>query len=142
MAALPAKIAGSSSTPRKLLSIIRFVRAIHHLWRGLRSLLFYAYLVWVFIPGGVVPSAAVGNTPWGEFVTGISPNQAPHALACQLLPQLKLDVSYELYAGWLPREQNLRADYPSRVSEMRHHSYRILTDSIPRAQCSVGAILD
>ncbi len=52
MTALPAKIAGPSSTPRKPLSIIRFVRAIHHLLRGLCCLLSFAYLVWVFTDPG------------------------------------------------------------------------------------------
>lgn len=126
MAALPAEVVGASSTLRELFSITRFIRAIHHLLRGGRFRVFLDNLGCVFILGGVVPSFAVGNRQWGEFVTGGSPNQALQALACELF-QLQLDGGFELQAVWLPREQNLRADYLSRVSEMRHHDYRIRT---------------
>jgi hypothetical protein len=126
MAALPAEVVGASSTLRELFSITRFIGAIHHLLRGGRFRVFLDNLGCVFILGGVVPSFAVGNRQWGEFVTGGSPNQALQALACELF-QLQLDGGFELQAVWLPREQNLRADYLSRVSEMRHHDYRIRT---------------
>ena len=78
----------------------------------------------VFILGGVVPPFAVGGRQWDEAVTGGSPNPALQALACSLL-QTQLDNGFALQATWLPREQNARADFLSRVSEMRHHDYRV-----------------
>jgi hypothetical protein len=87
--------------------------------------LFLDNLGCVSITGGVVPEFAVGSKRWGEYVTGGSPNPALQSLALRLCHS-QLDGGFLLQAAWLPREQNVRADYLSRVSEMRHHDYSLL----------------
>ena len=70
----------------------------------------------------MVPEFAVGQKPWGEFVTGGSPNSTVQSLALRIF-QAQLDCIFELHAVWLPRELNSRTDYLSLVSELLHNNY-------------------
>lgn len=123
-ASLPADIAAASSTHRELFSVASFILAIAPLLRGGRFRVFLDNLGCVFILGGIVPAFATGGRQWGDYVSGGSPNPALQALALKLF-QSQLDGGFSLQAVWLPRELNTRADYLSRVSEMRHHDYRL-----------------
>jgi hypothetical protein len=125
MAPFEGPVAQASSTYRELFGVAGFISAVAPLLRGGRFRLFLDNLGCVFIMGGVVPEFAVGGKRWGEYVTGGSPNPALQSLALQLF-QSQLDGEFELQAAWLPREQNVRADYLSRVSETRHHDYSLL----------------
>lgn len=127
MAPLPGPVMLASSTYRELFGVAEFVLAVAPLLRHGRFRLFLDNLGCVFILGGVVPDFAVGGKRLGEFVTGGSSNPGLQALALRLF-QAQLDGNFELQAVWLPRELNGRADYLSRVSEMRHHDYQLLPD--------------
>jgi hypothetical protein len=71
----------------------------------------------VFILGGVVPSFAVGDKAWGEFVSGGSPDPALQRLTVEIF-DAQLRHGFTIQAVWRPRELNVRADYLSRVSAM------------------------
>ena len=73
--------------------------------------------------GGVVPSFATVGRSWGEFVSGGSLNPDLQRLALHLL-----DLQFSLTFVWVPRDLNVRAEYLSHVSEMRHHHYRLLEE--------------
>lgn len=124
MAPFPDDVAQASSTQRELYGVTTFVLAVAPLLRGGRFRLFMDNLGCVFILGGVVPEFSVGGKRWGEYVSGGSPNAKLQMLALQLF-QAQLSEGFELQAVWLPREQNVRADYLSHVSEMRHHDYQL-----------------
>ena len=76
----------------------------------------------VFITGGIVPPFAAGGKRFDEFVSGGSPNPSLQALAVALL-DAQIDGGFLLTFEWMPRKQNVRADYLSHVSAMRHHGY-------------------
>lgn len=137
MTPLPGYVILASSTHRELFGVAEFVLAIAPLLQGGRYRLFLDNLGCVFILGGVVPEFAVGRKHWGEFVTGGSPNPALQSIALRIF-QAQLDGNFELQAVWLPRELNLRADYLSRVSEMRHHDYRIRPELFQRLDSAWG----
>ena len=124
MAALPAHLLAASSTLRELYGIVTFVTAVAHLLRGGRHRVLMDNLGCVFIMGGVVPPFAVGGKTWGEYVSGGSPNAALQQLAVQLL-DLQHAQGFSLVFEWVPRDLNVRADYLSHASEMRHHSYSL-----------------
>ena len=124
MAALPAHLLDASSTLRELYGIATFVAAVAHLLRGGRHRVLMDNLGCVFIMGGVVPPFAVGGKQWGEYVSGGSPNAALQQQAVQLL-DLQQAHDFTLVFEWVPRDLNVRADYLSHASEMRHHSYRL-----------------
>ena len=81
----------------------------------------------VFIMGGVVPPFATGGRSWSEFVSGGPPNPDLQRLALHLL-DLQIEHQFSLTFVWVPRDLNVRADYLSPVSEMRHHHYRSLEE--------------
>lgn len=124
MTPLPDAVRLASSTYRELFGVAEFIFGVSSLLRGGRFRLFLDNLGCVFILGGIVPAFAVGGKQWGEFVTGGSPNPDLQDLALRLF-QAQLDGCFELQAVWIPRALNTRADYLSRVSEMRHHDYRV-----------------
>jgi hypothetical protein len=127
IAPLPGAVRLASSTYRELYGAAEFIFGVAQLLRGGRFRLFLDNLGCVFILGGVVPEFAVGGKQWGEFVTGGSPNPDLQSLALRLF-QAQLDGDFVLQAVWLPRALNVRADYLSRVSEMRHHDYQLLPE--------------
>ena len=78
----------------------------------------------VFIIGGVVPSFATSGREWGEFVSGGSPLPELQELVLHLLGlDLQVEFDFSLTFVWVPRDLNVRADYLSHVSAMRHHHY-------------------
>ena len=121
---LPPDLIDGSSTLRELFGIAEFVREVGPLLRGGRFRVFLDNLGCVFIMGGVVPAAAIGGLAWGEYVTGGSPCPALQRLALQLF-DAQLAGSFTLQAVWRPREENVRADFLSRVAGMLLHSYRL-----------------
>ena len=127
MAALPEHLLSASSTLRELYGIELFISAIAHLLRGGRHRVVMDNLGCVFIMGGVVPPFAVGGKEWGEFVSGGSPNPDLQRIATKLL-DLQVTHEFTLVFVWVPRDQNVRADYLSHVSEMRHHLYSLRAD--------------
>jgi hypothetical protein len=78
----------------------------------------------VFIMGGVVPEYATGGRMWEEFVSGGSPNPDLQRLALQLL-DIQIEYDFSLTFVWVPRDQNVRADYLSHASEAPPHDYRL-----------------
>jgi hypothetical protein len=122
---LPDWLLEASSTLRELYGIAVFITAVAHLLRGGRFRVFLDNLGCVFIMGGVVPEAAIGGLPWGEYVTGGSPHPELQRLALQLF-SAQLEGGFTLQAVWRPRELNVRADYLSRVATMLHHEYCLL----------------
>jgi len=137
VAPFPLTVARASSTYRELFGIARFIHAIAPLLCGGRFRVFLDNLGCVFILGGVVPEFAIGGKHWGEYVTGGSPNDELQSLALDMF-QAQLDKGFELQAVWLPRALNARADYLSRVSEMRHHDYRLRPDVFRRVDAAWG----
>ena len=127
MAALPQHLLDASSTLRELYGIDLAMSALAHLLRGGRHKVVMDNLGCVFIMGGVVPPFATGGRSWGEFVSGGSPNQDLQRLALHLL-DLQIEHQFSLTFVWVPRDLNVRADYLSHVSEMRHHHYRLLEE--------------
>ena len=119
---LPASLLGASSTLRELFGIAEFIREVGPLLRGGRFRVFLDNLGCVFIMGGVVPESAIGGLSWGEYVTGGSPNPDLQRLALQLF-DAQLAGSFFLQAVWRPREENVRADFLSRVAAMLQHAY-------------------
>ena len=124
MAPLPPDLLDASSTLRELFGVVLFIRTVRvFLGRG-RHRLIMDNLGCIFILGGVVPPFAVGGKRWGEFVSGGSSNPALHRLAIEL-HDLQLAHGFHLVPIWRPRDANVRADYLSHVSTMRHHDYRV-----------------
>ena len=119
---LPEWLLDASSTLRELYGIAAFIAAVAHLLQGGRFRVFLDNLGCVFIMGGVVPEAAIGGLPWGEYVTGGSPQPELQRLALQLF-EAQLTGGFTLQAVWRPREQNVRADYLSRVTTLLQHAY-------------------
>ena len=78
----------------------------------------------VFITGGVVPPFPVGGKLFGVFVTGGSPNPSLQALPVALI-DAQTEGGFLLTFEWVLRELNVRADYLSHVSAIRHHGYRL-----------------
>ena len=109
---------------RELHGIVTFVTAAAHLLVGGRHRVLMDNLGCVFIMGGVVPPFAVGGKQWGEYVSGGSPNAELQRLAVQLL-DLQFARGFSLVFEWVPRDLNVRADFLSHASEMRHHSYSL-----------------
>jgi len=130
-------VARASSTYRELFGIACFIHAVAPLLRGGRFRVFLDNLGCVFILGGVVPEFAIGGKHWGEYVSGGSPDAELQLLALQLF-QAQLDGGFELQAVWLPRALNARADYLSRVSEMRHHDYQLRPAIFRRLEAAWG----
>ena len=124
MAALPHHLLSASSTLRELYGVDLAISTLAHLLRGGRHKVVMDNLGCVFIMGGVVPSFATGGRAWGEFVSGGSPNADLQRLAVHLL-DLQIEHRFSLTFVWVPRDQNVRADYMSHVSEMRQHHYRL-----------------
>ena len=124
MAALPRHLLAASSTLRVLYGVDLAISALAHLLRGGRHKVVMDNLGCVFIMGGVVPPFATGGRVWGEFVSGGSPNPDLQRLAVHML-DLQVEYRFSLTFVWVPRDLNVRADYMSHVSEMRHHHYRL-----------------
>ncbi len=79
----------------------------------------------VFVMGGFIPSFATGGRAWGEFVSGGSPNPDLQRLAVHMIVlQIEHQISFTFV--WVPLNLNVRADFLSHVSEMRHHHYSLL----------------
>ena len=125
MAALPPHLLDASSTLRELWGIATFITSAAPLLRGGRFRVFMDNLGCVFIMGGVVPAFAVGGKAWGEFVSGGSPDPALQRLALQLF-EAQLTGGFTLQAVWVPRTENVRADFLSHASEARQHDYCLL----------------
>jgi len=125
MAALPPHLLDASSTLRELWGIATFITSAAPLLRGGRFRVFMDNLGCVFIMGGVVPAFAVGGKAWGEFVSGGSPDPALQRLALQLF-EAQLAGGFTLQAVWVPRTENVRADFLSHASEARQHDYCLL----------------
>jgi hypothetical protein len=124
MAALPSALLEASSTLREMHGIVVAVEAVAHLLAGGRHRVIMDNLGAVFINGGVVPSFAVGGKAWGEFVSGGSPNPELQRLAVRLL-DMQLDRGFTLVFEWVPRDQNVRADFLSHASEEEQHDYSL-----------------
>jgi hypothetical protein len=124
MAALPQHLLDASSTMRELYGVDLAISALAHLLRGGRHKVVMDNLGCVFIMGGVVPPFATGGRAWGEFVSGGSPNPDLQRLAVHIL-DLQIEYQFSLTFVWVPRDLNVRADFMSHVSEMRHHHYRL-----------------
>ena len=124
MTSFPALVRDDSSTLRELWGVLAFVTAASSLLAGGHHRVVMDNLGCVFITGGLVPPFAVGGKRFGEFVSGGSPNPSLQALAVALL-DAQIDGGFLLTFEWVPREQNVRADYLSHVSAMRHHGYRL-----------------
>jgi hypothetical protein len=127
MAALPQHLLAASSTLRELYGVDLAISALAHLLRGGRHKVVMDNLGCVFIMGGCVPSFATGGRSWGEFVSGGSPNQDLQRLAVHML-DLQIEHGFSLTFVWVPRDLNVRADFLSHVSEMRHHHYSLLEE--------------
>ena len=125
MAALPPALRQASSTLRELYGIAVFIMAVLPLLRGGRFRVFMDNLGCVFILGGVAPPFAVGGKQWGEYASGGSPDPSLQLLALRLF-QAQLDGDFQLQPVWVPRDQNVRADFLSHASESRQHDYRLL----------------
>jgi len=125
MAPLPQHLLAASSTLRELWGIATFIDAMGTLLRGGRFRVFMDNLGCVFILGGVVPAFAVGGKLWGEYVSGGSPDRALQRLALHLF-EAQLAGGFTLQAVWVPRTENVRADFLSHASEARQHDYRLL----------------
>jgi hypothetical protein len=69
--------------------------------------------------GCVVPDFATGGRVWGEFVLGGFTNPDLQRLALQLL-DIRIKYDFSLTIVWVPRDQNVRADYLSHASEAPH----------------------
>ena len=124
MKALPRHLLTASSTLRELFGIWTFVSDLAPRLSGGRHRVQMDNLGCVFIMGGVVPSFAVGGKEWGEFVSGGSPNPDLQRLAVQIL-DLQIQYAFSLVFEWVPRDLNVRADFLSHVSALRHHHYRL-----------------
>ena len=122
MKALPEYLLSASSTLRELFGIWTFVSDLAPRLSGGRHRVQMDNLGCVFIMGGVVPPFAVGGKEWGEFVSGGSPNPDLQRLAVQIL-DLQIQYAFSLVFEWVPRDLNVRADYLSHASELRHHHY-------------------
>ena len=127
MAALPSHLRSASSTLRELFGVDAAMTALAPLLRGGRHKVVMDNLGCVFIMGGVVPPFAAGGKQWGEFVSGGSPHPELQRLALHLL-DLQVEHGFSLTFVWVPRDLNVRADYLSHVSEMRHHHYSLLEE--------------
>ena len=126
-APLPAELLDASSTLRELHGIALFVSAVLSLLGGGRHLVVLDNLGCVHILGGVVPAFARGGRPWGEFVSGGSPNPALQRLALSL-HDMQEQGDFTLVPVWRPRTENVRADFLSRVSNLQLHDYRLRAD--------------
>jgi hypothetical protein len=124
MKALPAYLLDASSTLRELFGIWTFVTDLAPRLSGGRHRVQMDNLGCVFIMGGIVPPFAVGGKEWGEFVSGGSPNPDLQRLAVQLF-DIQLQYGFTLVFEWVPRDRNVRADFLSHVSALRHHHYRL-----------------
>ena len=125
MAALPPHLLAASSTLRELWGVSTFIIAVAPLLRGGRFRVFMDNLGCVFILGGVVPPFAVGGKQWGEYVSGGSPDRALQRLALRLF-EAQVQGGFTLQAVWVPRLENVRADFLSHASEARQHDYCLL----------------
>lgn len=124
VAPLPPILLEASSTLRELFGVWRFLHAVRRLLRGGRHLLVMDNLGCVFILGGAVPAFARGGRPWGEFLSGGSPNPELQRLAIAIA-DLQDEGDFSLVPVWRPREENVRADFLSRVSQLQLHDYRL-----------------
>ena len=124
MAALPPALRRASSTLRELYGIAVFITAVLPLLRGGRFRVFMDNLSCVFILGGVAQPFAVGGKQWGEYVSGGSPDPDLQLLALRPF-QAQLDGDFQLQPVWVPRDQNVRADFLSHASQSRRHDYRL-----------------
>lgn len=122
----PTGLEDESSTLRELWGVAHFVFLACLLLAGGRHRLVMDNLGCVLILGGFVPPFAVGGKSWGEYVSGGSPKPALQALALRIF-DAQDEHGFTLVPEWRPREQNVRADYLSHVSAMRHHDYRVRT---------------
>ena len=127
MTAFPALVRDDSSTLRELWGVLAFAMAGSSLLAGGHRRVVMDNLGRVFITGGLVPPFAVGGKRLSELVSGGSPNPSLQALAVALL-DAQIDGGFLLAFEWVPREQNVRADYLSHVSAMRHPGYRLRTE--------------
>ena len=123
-AAFPAYMLATSSTLRELFGVHGVLCTIAPLLRGGRHKVVMDNLGCVFIMGGVVPPFATGARQWGEFVSGGSPNPDLQRLAVLIL-DLQLTHGFTLVFEWVPRDQNVRADFLSHALEFSQHSYRL-----------------
>ena len=124
VAPLPATLLAASSTLRELFGVWRFIAAVRALLRGGRHLLVLDNLGCVFILGGAVPAFARGGRPWGEFLSGGSPQPELQRLAISIA-DMQDEGAFTLVPVWRPREENVRADFLSRVSQLQLHDYRL-----------------
>jgi hypothetical protein len=124
----PAGLEDESSTHRELWGVVAFILLACSLLAGGRHRLVMDNLGGVLILGGFVPPFAVGGKTWGEYVSGGSPKPGLQALAAQVF-DLQDEHGFVLIPEWRPRDQNVRADYLSHASTMRHHDYRLRSRS-------------
>jgi hypothetical protein len=114
----------ASSTLRELFGVWRFVEAVRALLQGGRHLLVLDNLGCVFILGGTVPAFARGGRREGEFLSGGSPQPELQRLAISIA-DMQDEHRFSLVPIWRPREENVRADFLSRVSLLQLHDYRL-----------------
>ena len=124
MGALPPHLLSASSTLREMHGLGTVIMSVGHLLTGGRHLTVLDNLGCVFILGGVVPPAAVGNKQWGEWVSGGSPNPDLQRWALQIC-DAEVRHGFKLVVTWRPRAENVRADWLSHTSEMCHHDYSV-----------------
>ena len=127
VAPLPEEMLGASSTLREMYGIWLFIAAVCALLTGGRHLVVLDNLGCVSILGGITPAFARGGRPWGEYVSGGSPNPDLQRLALHL-HDMQLDHGFTLVPVWRPRAENVRADFLSRVSTLQLHDYQLRED--------------
>jgi hypothetical protein len=75
-------------------------------------------------PGRDSPGVRLGGRPWGDFVSGGSPQPELQRLAIAIA-DLQEQEGFSLLPVWRPQEENVRADFLSRVSLLQLHDYRL-----------------
>jgi len=113
-----------SSTHREMYGLVAFIVAVAVLLAKGTHRVVMDNLGCVFILGGRVPEFAAGGKQWGEFASGGSRDPELQRLATVIF-DLQEKYGFRLCVEWRPREENVRADYLAKVSEMRHHHYRL-----------------
>jgi hypothetical protein len=124
IAPLPAHMLSASSTLREMYGIWLFVSAVCALLRAGRHLAVLDNLGCVLILGGIVPEFARGGKAWGEFSSGGSPQPELQRMAIAIA-DMQEQGDFTLIPVWRPREENVRADFLSRVSQLQLHDYRL-----------------